>query len=60
MSDFLTLKDLLTHNHSHDNIKNHNDYKAVDVENEVQSDNATENNVAWVMSTVLMLTRFLC
>ena len=46
--DFLTLQDLLTHNHSHDNINNHNDDKTVDVENEVESDNAPENNVGGV------------
>ena len=51
-NDFWTLWDLLTHNHSHDNINNHNDDKIVDVENEVESDNAPENNVAWVMSMV--------
>ena len=46
--DFLTLQDLLTHNHSHDNINNHNDDKTVDVENKVESDNAPENNVGEV------------
>ena len=46
--DFLTLQDLSTHNHSHDNINNHNDDKTVDVENEVESDNAPENNVGGV------------
>ena len=33
------------HKHSHDNINNDNDYKTVDVENIVKSENATENNV---------------
>ena len=42
--DFLTLQDLLTYNHLHDNINNHNDDKTVDVENEDESDNAPENN----------------
>ena len=41
MSDFFTLFDLLTHNHSHDD-------KVVDVENEVESDNTPENNVGGV------------
>ena len=56
-----------THNHSHDNVNNHNDDKTVDVENKIESDNASENNVggafvitlARVMSMYLMLTRFL-
>ena len=43
--DFKTFQYLLTHNHSHDKINNHNDDKTVYVENEVESDNATENNV---------------
>ena len=43
--DFWTFYDLLTHNHSHDNIKKHNDDKTVDVENVVKSENTTENNV---------------
>ena len=34
--------------HSHDNKNNHNDDKAVDVENEIESDNAPENNVEGV------------
>ena len=46
--DFRTLLDLLTHNHAHDNINNHNDDKTVDVENKVESDNAPENNVGEV------------
>ena len=58
---------LLTHNHSHDNINNHNYDKAVDVENEVESDNAPEImleeafdiTLARVMSMDLMITRFL-
>ena len=66
--DFLILQDLLTHNHSIDNINNHNDDKTVYVENEVEFDNDTENmleesldiTLARVMSMVLMLTRFLC
>ena len=33
------------HKHSQDNINNDNDYKTVDVENIVKSENATENNV---------------
>ena len=45
---FLTLQDLLTHNHLHDNINNHNDDKTVDVENKVESNNALENNVGEV------------
>ena len=45
---FLTLQDPLTHNHSHDNINNHNDDKTSDDENEVESDNAPENNVGGV------------
>ncbi len=36
--------ELCTHKHSHDNINNENDYKTVDVENIVKSENATENN----------------
>ena len=46
--DFLTLQDPLTHNHSHDNINNHNNDKTVDVENKVESNNAPENNVGEV------------
>ena len=46
--DFLTLQDQLTHNHSNDNINNHNDDKTVDVENKVESNNAPENNVGEV------------
>ena len=41
----LGLSEVCTHKHSHDNINNDNDYKTVDVENVVKSDNATENNV---------------
>ena len=33
------------HKHSHDNINKDNDYKTVDFENIVKSENATENNV---------------
>ena len=34
--DFKTFWDLLTHNHSYDNINNHNDDNTVYVENEVE------------------------
>ena len=41
----LGLSELCTHMHSHDNINNDNDYKTMDVENIVKSENATENNI---------------
>ena len=37
--------ELCTHKHSHDKINNENDYKTLDVENIVKSENTTENNV---------------
>ena len=51
--DFLTLQDLFTHNHLHDNINNNNDDITLDVENEVENDNATENNVGSLLMLLL-------
>ena len=39
------LSEVCTHKHSHDNINNDIDDKTVDLENKVNSENATENNV---------------
>ena len=36
---------MCTHKHTHDNIKNDNDDKTVDVKNIVKSENATKNTV---------------
>ncbi len=41
----LGLSEVCIHKHSHDNINNDNDYKNVDVDNVLKSDNTTENNV---------------
>ena len=41
----LVPSELCTQMHSHDNINNDNNYKTMDVENIVKSENATENNV---------------
>ena len=45
---------LLTHNHSHGNKNNHNDDKLVDVENEVESENAPES--AWLRKNFSVLS----
>ena len=45
---YLFYLEICTHKHSHDNINNDNDYKTVDVVNEVESVNAPENNVGGV------------
>ena len=42
---FFYLNSGCTHKHSQDNINNGNDDKIVDVDNIVESENATENNV---------------